>query len=808
MEIKKMAQYTTALGICCLAGASVANAGTGSLKPPTLDPTYGFSVPEDTKYEHITSAYWIWGRSEHDKLNAYLRRDLQLSAKPNDATIYVTALDGFALWINGRKLLDIPIPPKGRAPEWPNVRRLNVAEYLQVGRNVIAVKVLNSTGQGGLIARLELPGQTPIETDTRWVSYLPDIGAPPEDWVNASYNDAGWWMVSRKGMVNSAPWECHVGLIGWPGYEEPFLKHVTLPFERVVEVRPEAGRISGTEDARGEFAVESPIGGKSPLPSFVLDFGSEIAGRARIIPLTSGTVQLGLGESLNEALKAPWTGTHDFELTPDKPAHSIYSAFRYVHVSIKPSETPVRFRVEMDHKYYPVTYKGSFNCSDPELTRMWYMGAYTSHLCMQEQIWDAPKRDREAWIGDLAISGEVINNVFADQFLMEHTLKLLRDEAQVTNPPGALPHHHVNWIAGYSAAWIDALADYHRHIGNYEFLRSEHDSLTSLLDYMIGDLDERNLFANKRAGHHGFTEFVDWSPLFEKFDPNGDMLHNDAVIHMQYVKAMREAAYLLREMGDESRAAMCEALADTMSESARKHLLDPSTGLCKGWRHDNAFAVYAGVPEPEQIPSIYNQSLSLQSTPLDALATPYFNNFVIYAMSLAGHNTDALEFIRRIWGGMLADGATSWWEAYDPGWPKDDSHAHLQADMSSGYFVSLCHGWSSGPTNWLTERLLGVRPTGAGFKTVIVAPDLGDLEWAEGTVPTPHGAIHVRAEKSGQSFMRVFLTLPSGVDATVSLPGDRVKRNARRVSGAVAENGRITIHVKKAGEYELLSSGE
>ena len=78
-----------------------------------------------------------------------------------------------------------------------------------------------------------------------------------------------------------------------------------------------------------------------------------------------------------------------------------------------------------------------------------------------------------------------------------------------------------------------------------------------------------------------------------------------------------------------------------------------------------------------------------------------------------------------------------------------DFHAHLSADDNIGYFVSLCHGWSSGPTSWLTERVLGIRPTSGGFKTADIAPDLGDLSWAEGDVPTPRGLIHERASMDG-----------------------------------------------------------
>jgi hypothetical protein len=37
----------------------------------------------------------------------------------------------------------------------------------------------------------------------------------------------------------------------------------------------------------------------------------------------------------------------------------------------------------------PVNYRGSFSASDPELTRIWYTGAYTVKLCLQKDYFGA-----------------------------------------------------------------------------------------------------------------------------------------------------------------------------------------------------------------------------------------------------------------------------------------------------------------------------------------------------------------------------------------------------------------------------------
>ena len=66
------------------------------------------------------------------------------------------------------------------------------------------------------------------------------------------------------------------------------------------------------------------------------------------------------------------------------------------------------------------------------------------------------------------------------------------------------------------------------------------------------------------------------------------------------------------------------------------------------------------------------------------------------------------------------------------------------------------HGWSSIPSRDLITYVLGVTPGAPGFTTVRIAPRLGTLEWARGTVPTPRGMVTVEAHADG----RVMVTSP------------------------------------------------
>ena len=130
-----------------------------------------------------------------------------------------------------------------------------------------------------------------------------------------------------------------------------------------------------------------------------------------------------------------------------------------------------------------------------------------------------------------------------------------------------------------------------------------------------------------------------------------------------------------------------------------------------------------------------------------------------------------LAYIRRHWGPAVEAGLTTLWETFDPLWlTDDDPHALTMVGAEharyGGYETSLCHGWSAGPVPWLHQAILGVHPTADGFSVVRFTPHLGDLEWADGRIPTPHGEIAVRLRREGDRPVAE-IDAPEGVMVTV-----------------------------------------
>ena len=778
-------------------------------EPTPLDPTAGITSPvlESQTHQPLPEQY-IWSsKAAHERQEgpSYFRSSFNLSEKPPNATLYVAGPEQVAVYLNGDLIGNFKRNPASRLH--PFVFWLDVSQHLLGGHNVLALQVV----EGGRLAVKVLP-RGPEELAPALLLSGPGWKFSMDlqtGWERPDFDDGNWKPVVALGGIESNidffQWNSDANMYLWPGYDgiSHFLARLPLPASKVIDTFEGLGHFDHVEaltspvnsslSSAGEFAVSLPPA-SVPLeehPSLILDFGREINGRLEVVsdsdePLK---VQIAYGESQGEALHEPYLGTDDLLIPGHATAYGPKSAFRYVRLQFIHGPSVLRFKaIRVNAIYYPVKYQGAFESSDSLLNRIWMVGAYTAHLCMQDDIWDAPKRDRVRWMGDLDVSGQVIDTVFADHFLMQETMDRLVHDA------GSPVDKDVNTIPGYSAFWVMGEADYYRHFADLGYLRSIHDPLVQLLSYMEGALDQRNLFANVRKS----WPYVDWSP-----DMNEDTPEMRRATQLEFCKAFSDGAWLLRQQRDNASAERFQAKADAMKAAAQKFLLDPGTRTF-GLRHQtNAMAIFSGVADAAQTNTIWQRVLS---HPRHFMITPYYNSYVITAMAQAGHRREALEEIRNYWGGMVKEGATSTWEAYDPSWPKEDFHSALQADNSKGYFVSLAHGWSSGPTTWLIEQVLGIQPLEPGFREVSIRPDLVDLQWARGAEPTPQGLIRVDYRK-GVGGLTAEIDLPQGVTGKISVPvragQTSVTVNGKLVKGSLTENGSRLVLRLPQGHYKL-----
>jgi alpha-L-rhamnosidase len=804
-----------------------------------LDPTRALTSAQlESAMHHPLPEQYIWTRADAvpDKPDIkgawtsegnthlephYFRRTFPVNAIPPATTLYLAGPGSATVYLNGQRLAHFEANMEVNIGA--RVTAIDATHALKTGRNVIAIEAVRGpeVGSSGN-SRCEVQLTAGRILVAKIVPAAQGIDAPPllisdaewrtaeksaDGWQDAAFDDSRWEPTDSLGGIESSmefyQWNGDGGMYAWPGYDgiSPFLAHFKLPPVALSHVYSGSGALQNKDsllkpDDAAEFAVTAGSEPVSPAlqPQIMLDFGREVNGRLEFVSDSDqpADVDLRYGESETEALNQPYLGTTPVHIAPRATAYGPKSAFRYALLRFARGSS-VRFRsIQLDGIYYPVKYRGFFQSSDEKLNRMWMVGAYTAHLCMQDDVWDAPKRDRGRWMGDLDVSGRTIEDVFDDRFLMEETLDRLLGEAPVT--------HHVDGMAGYSAFWITGEAEYYRHTGSRKHLESVHERLVQLLRYMQVDMDDRTLYANTTKA----LPFVDWSP-----DLDSDTPELRRATQLEYYAGYRDGVYLLRELGDTQNADAFQNYADKIKTAAQKYLLDSSGSFGTRWQ-TNAYAVLSDVASPSQYDAIWRNALSTVGRVRynGLIITPYYNYYVIASMAKMGRRAEALDWIRQYWGGMIDEGATSFWEGYDPSWYKQDFHASLQADGTTGYQASLAHGWSSGVTPWIMEQILGIQPQAAGFGKVDIRPDLLGLEWAQGGEPTPRGLLKVEIRRDNG--FKTTIDLPPGTVARVSLPvsapGEAITVNGANRTGEASENGtRSIVVLKDPGHFELLS---
>jgi hypothetical protein len=823
------------LALFLLLGSAVA--WTQIESPQPLDPTRNLALaanshvllPEqyvwtagDVTAERPDASKFPWSRSDLRTEPHLFRARFTVSSVPDAATLYLAGPREATIYLNGSLIgnrstnIDQPINFR--------VFHLDVHAALRRGENVLCIEAvrgravvsvggslaLRQLAYGEVLAAKLIPavfGNTDpaglLLSDLSWRSIA--SGTPSPDWFKQDFDDSRWPFVASLGPIESASefmqWSADAGMYGWPGYMgmSKALRTYSLAPATVLHLYPGTGSFLHLESlirpSAEAFTVhqDDASATDADAPSLMLDFGREVAGRLLVKSSSADDSELSIayGESELEALATGMTptqqggnylGTNLLDVPARGIARGPKSAFRYVRIRFVGIHGSATFpSVRLEGIAYPVSFSGSFTSSDPLLNRIWETAAYTAHLCMQDDVWDSPKRDRGRWAGDLDVEGEVIYDSFGDTAELEGTLARLGSEVHGDS--------HVNGIPSYTALWITTLGMLYDRSGDRAFVVQEHLALLKLLAQLDKDLDSATGLLQHTERGWGF---VDWAPGF--YGTTNEVWIGTT---LQYLRAYQAAPALLRTAEDEASALRYERVAEHLRQAARQAFLAPDTRTIGSTWQLNTLSLLTGVSDVRD-PAIWDAVFSKvkQDSPGDSVISPYFNAYLVDGMALSGHPQEALAWMRAYWGGMLAEGATSFWEAYDLRWPKTNFHLSLQADGTSGFFVSLAHGWSSGPAAWIDENILGIMPTSPGYRTVSIRPQLLGLQFAKGAVPTPYGPIVIEIN-SGEG---ITLDLPKGIeDASVDYA---VPTGASHlfVNGTRQPEGQLHL---KAGQYRI-----
>ena len=329
---------------------------------------------------------------------------------------------------------------------------------------------------------------------------------------------------------------------------------------------------------------------------------------------------------------------------------------------------------------------------DEMIRRLDQVSLRTLMNCMQSVFEDGPKRDRRLWLGDLRLQALANYDTFKNFDLVKRCLYLFagqtRDDGLVSACLFTEPKFIVDdtFLLDYSMFFGATLLDYYKASGDMETLRDLSKCAYRQMEIMKEHFDEKNLLVNGE----GFWAFIDWTEGLDK----------QAAMQGVYIFCAKKVQEIAEILGDKEKAAELCAETEKKTEAARKYLLDMESGLFVSGSEkqinyaSQVWMVLAGVVSAEEGAQILDKVTDMK--PEKGMVSPYMNHHYVEALLLCGKKDQAMEYMKYYWGGMIKNGADTFWELYNPENPAESPYG-------SSIVNSYCHAWSCTPTYLLRE---------------------------------------------------------------------------------------------------------
>ncbi|KAH0023700.1 Six-hairpin glycosidase, partial [Aureobasidium melanogenum] len=556
--------------------------------------------------------------------------------------------------------------------------------------------------------------------------------------------------------------------------------------------------------------------------ALVFDFGKEVGGLATISYTANGTGALGLAfseaknwiglwsdssngrfEAGDGAIYSNFSTSGNYSYTMDK-VH-LRGGFRYLTLFLITNETISSIDIHditLEIGFQPTwsnlrAYSGYFHCSDDDLNKIWYSGAYTLQTNSvpvdtgrnfvasgwnnsgalangSAVIVDGAKRDRAVWPGDMGIAVPATFVSIGDLESVANALQTMYDHQNEdgsfpeAGPPllqqGSDTYHMWSMIGTYN---------YLLYTNDTKFLDKNWDRYLHAMEYIYAKV-------HQPSGLLNITGTRDWARWQQGF--------NNSEANMILYHTLVTGAELATWHGDTTGLTeVYTSRATNLSTAINSYCWDTSFGAFKDNATDtslhpqdaNSMAIYFGVvPASSTSAQSISSRLTNNWTPLGAEApelpnniSPFISSFEIQAHLVAGQSKRALDLIRRSWGWYLhhPNGTGS---TVIEGYLTNGSFAYRN---SRGYsydasYVSHSHGWSAGPTSALTNYIVGLSVTGRVGSTWTLKPQFADLEYAQAGFVTSLGKFSAGWNVTdGGRMYSLWWKVPEGTAGNVTL---------------------------------------
>ena len=669
------------------------------------------------------------------------RKDITLETVPATAALKIAADSKYWLWVNGEMVVFEGGLKRGPTPDDTYYDVVDVAPYLQTGKNRVAVLLCyfgkngyshNSSGRSGLI--VDGSESIGLVSDASWQSlrleaYGTSSSATP-NWRLAESNicyDArkaiGDWQTDDDVVAASFAASKAVGTWG------------SAPWNALVERPVPQWKNFGLTTVTD---YTTATGGGTTTLTIRLPYNMQLTPYIDITDTEGGTtVSLSTDHKYvsGECISAEYitrAGTQQYESLGWMNGDVLYVSY--------PSTASVTVNaVGYRETGYDAEFTGSFTSGDDFINRFWTKALRTLYVNMRDTYFDCPDRERAQWWGDVTVLmsqsfyqmdsrawqlmrkaiRELVNWQRAD-----NTLYSPIPEGNYHETDGELPAQMLAAMSTYGF-W-----NYYRHTGDTETMAYAYPAMKRYLS--IWELEENGLTKYRT----GDWDWVDWGS-------NADKNLIMAAWHYMALESAVNVATLIGETTDiEGYQAQMQRI-----KTAFETYWNGEAYTYSGTVDDRAqaVAVVSGIAPAEHYDALATAILAHEN------ASPYMEKYVLEALFRMGRGTDAISRMKRRYATMV--------NATD--------HSTLYEYWTAG--GSTNHAWSGGPLTVIAQQLFGIATEGTAFTTFSVAPQTAGLTEAAISVPTLHGNIAMSFNVSATRHEYTII-VPEGTTATFVIP--------------------------------------
>lgn len=733
---------------------------------------------------------FVWNGQADEKGAYTVFRKTFLMENPEEAVVNIFADARYVLWINGKEVLR---GPSRFDPKSPQYDVMDVSKYLLMGKNAIAVLVMEHGSNGkmmnhtpGLTLLLETNDKgllKQIRTDQSWVCnnrtrYLPayqtwgfvcdriDARLDDGDWTSIEYDDSLW---KQSVLIQGNQWGKLIPR------QIPLMQEWTVPVH--------------------------PLNGQT-LPYILKSGKSILFESARMVQgYASFDFEANDGDSL--IFEVGYTTDSNTITTKYRTSNSYIAkkgrqqyvntesyGFRYIKITSRNNSVKL-LNVRVTDRRYPYVEAGQFECNDAFLNELWKRSSLTIRLNSEDGYMDCALREKAEWMGDAAVVEYPVSRVMlgcaadgnpvkSDAGLMKN---MIRHIAQSQTDSGTLKAHHPSdrwdihaYIEDYSCLWVMSLRQVYEYTGDKLLLEEVWEPLKKQMQWF---LNHRSLKTGLLYGR----EFV----IFD--NPLAYIQCEGATLNAFLYKALQDAAFLAKALSDKATEKLYRQAAIDLFKNFNTHLWIAdkqvySSGISNGKQllptvHASMLSLYMGIVPGDRKAMVerhflqnyansgYRTKIKAKNLLLeDAFDTnskvnsatmPYTAFWLLSNLYSMDKDTLALVYIREKWASSL----------------QIEQTGTLTEGFGTG---DLCHNFGASAAYFLASNVLGVSTSlPMKNKEVLIKPQFGELQWARGAVVTEHGVVRVSWERNAKR-VKLHVILPKGVRANVRIPKDYHKQ--------------------------------